>query len=139
MKKIIFAASVLLLSACSQKTIDKASDPIVNHIDSSTSAGENFFLYANNNWFKNNPIPGTENSNGIFRTIQDTINSSVFAICQKAAATKDAAEGSNEQKIGDFYSSGMDTLTIEKLGVQPLQEELNQIFENAYSGSIQLA
>ena len=127
MKKIIFAASVLLVSACSQKTIDKASDPIVNHIDSSTTAGENFFLYANNNWFKNNPIPSTENSNGIFRTIQDTINSAVFAICQKAAATKDAAEGSNEQKIGDFYSSGMDTLTIEKLGVQPLQEELNQI------------
>lgn len=43
MKKIIFAASVLLLSACSQKTIDKASDPIVNHIDSTTTAGENFF------------------------------------------------------------------------------------------------
>jgi len=127
MKKIIFAASVLFLSACSQKTIDKASDPIVNHIDSSTTAGENFFLYANNNWFKNNPIPSTENSNGIFRTIQDTINSSVFAICQKAAAVKDAAEGSNEQKIGDFYSSGMDTLRIEKLGIQPLQEELNQI------------
>jgi putative endopeptidase len=127
MKKIIFAASVLFLSACSQKTIDKASDPIVNHIDSSTTAGENFFLYANNNWFKNNPIPSTENSNGIFRTIQDTINSAVFAICQKAAAVKDAAEGSNEQKIGDFYSSGMDTLRIEKLGIQPLQEELNQI------------
>ncbi len=127
MKKIIFAASVLFLSACSQKTIDKASDPIVNHIDSSTTAGENFFLYANNNWFKNNPIPSTENSNGIFRTIQDTINSAVFAICQKAAAVKDAAEGSNEQKIGDFYSSGMDTLSIEKLGTQPLQEELNQI------------
>lgn len=127
MKKIIFAASVLFLSACSQKTIDKASDPIVNHIDSSTTAGENFFLYANNNWFKNNPIPSTENSNGIFRTIQDTINSAVFAICQKAAAVKDAAEGSNEQKIGDFYSSGMDTLSIEKLGIQPLQEELNQI------------
>jgi len=127
MKKIIFASSVLFLSACSQKTIDKASDPIVNHIDSSTTAGENFFLYANNNWFKNNPIPSTENSNGIFRTIQDTINSAVFAICQKAAAVKDAAEGSNEQKIGDFYSSGMDTLRIEKLGIQPLQEELNQI------------
>ena len=127
MKKIILAASVLFITACSQKTIDKASDPIVNHIDSTSSAGENFFLYANNNWFKNNPIPSTENSNGIFRTIQDTINSTVFAICQKAAAAKDAAEGSNEQKIGDFYSSGMDTITIEKLGIQPLQEELNQI------------
>jgi putative endopeptidase len=127
MKKIILAASVLFISACSQKTIDKASDPIVNHIDSTSSAGENFFLYANNNWFKNNPIPSTENSNGIFRTIQDTINSAVFAICQKAAAVKDAAEGSNEQKIGDFYSSGMDTINIEKLGIQPLQEELNQI------------
>ena len=35
--------------------------------------------------------------------------------------------GSNEQKIGDFYASGMDTLQIEKLGLSPLKADLNRI------------
>ena len=127
MKRLTYFALVLFFASCNNKTIDKSKDPIVQHIDSTVSAGDNFFLYANNGWFKNNPIPNTENSNGIFRTIQDTINSAVFNICQKAAAQINAAKGSNEQKIGDFYASGMDTVTIEKLGIQPLQQELTQI------------
>jgi len=39
----------------------------------------------------------------------------------------DATKGSNEQKIGDFYASGMDTLQIEKLGLSPLKSDLNKI------------
>src|SRR5260370_34954970 len=34
-----------------------------------------------------------------------------------------------EQKIGDFYASCMDEQTIEKLGPQPLQPDLDRIQE----------
>ncbi len=102
-------------------------DPVTSHIDSTFSAQQNFFMFANNGWFKKNPVPSSESSNGIFRTIQDTINESIKRICETSAAVKDAPAGSNKQKIGDFYLSGMDTATIEKVGFSPLKEELAKI------------
>ncbi|MES2627597.1 MAG: M13 family metallopeptidase [Bacteroidota bacterium] len=130
MKRLLFPAVVTglaLLTSCDNKSgkVPEVNDPIVAHIDSSIAPGENFFLFANNNWFKKYPIPSSEKSNGIFRTIQDTINESVRKICESSAAEQ-SAKGSNKQ-IGDYYFSGMDTLNIERTGVKPLSELLGMI------------
>lgn len=123
-----------LFSACShteKKSEDTTNanfiDPVTAHIDSSVTPQQNFFMFANNGWFKQHPIPSSESSNGIFRTIQDTINEDIRQICEKSAQDKTAAKGSNKQKIGDFYSSGMDTATIEKVGYSPLKSEFDKI------------
>ncbi len=138
MKRIIISFTVLALLACnSNKTTTKGIDPLVTHIDSSVSPAENFFMFANNNWFKQNPIPGTKNSVGIFRTIQDTVNSQVRQICEKSAALSNAEKGSKEQMIGDYYFSGMDTLSIEKNGLSALTPTLNKI--NAIKNSSEIA
>ncbi|MDQ3047002.1 MAG: M13 family metallopeptidase [Bacteroidota bacterium] len=134
MKKLLLysAASIALLNACNNDKKDHSTDlpvidPITSHIDSSIKPGENFFLFANNGWFKQYPIPSSEKSNGIFRTIQDTINSAVLRICESSAADTKAEKGSNKQKIGDYFFSGMDTVNIEKKGTQPLNEMLTKI------------
>ena len=131
MKKllILFISTVLVFSAfkiSTNKTENIIGDPIAEHIDSSFSPGQNFFLFANNTWFKKHPIPASESNNGIFRTIEDTINESIKKICESSAIAK-ATKGSNKQKIGDFYFSGMDTLTIEKTGISTLAEEFKKI------------
>ena len=118
--------SALFAISCSQKETH-FEDPILTHRDTTVNPGDDFFHYANGNWFKENPIPSTESSNGIFRTIGDTINAQIKNICEKSAANKDAAKGSNEQKIGDFYASGMDTLSIEKAGLKPLAGAFSKI------------
>jgi putative endopeptidase len=128
MKKTILSLCAIALIACnSNKSTNTGIDPLVSHIDSSYSPTENFFLFANNNWFKQNPIPGTKNSVGIFRTIQDTVNSQVRQICEKSAALVNTTKGSKEQMIGDYYFSGMDTLTIEKNGLSALSPFINKI------------
>lgn len=134
MKKIqiLFASSAILLFACNgstkkSETLSDLSDPIAEHIDSSFTPGQNFFLFANNNWFKQNPIPSSEKSNGIFRTIQDTINESIRKICEASVADTQLKKGSNKQKIGDFYFTGMDTVSIEKSGYSGLNEEFIKI------------
>lgn len=116
----------LLIISCSVKE-NTQEDPIISHRDTTMSPSEDFFMYANGNWFKQNPIPDTEKSNGIFRTISDTINAQIKQICEKSAENKSAVKGSNEQKIGDFYASGMDTATIDKLGLSPLKAEIDKI------------
>ncbi len=134
MKKHLFLSIsfAFLLYACKnqgEKAVSETSviDPITSHIDSTISAGENFFMFANNGWFKKHPIPASERSNGIFQTIQDTINESVKKICESSAADAQANKGSNKQKIGDLYFSGMDTSSIEKANYSALNGEFSKI------------
>lgn len=134
MKKILILLTTpaIFLFACNSSTKKSEapsdlSDPIAEHIDSSFTPGQNFFLFANNNWFKQHPIPSSEKSNGIFRTIQDTINESIRKICESSVADTQSKKGSNKQKIGDFYFTGMDTVNIEKAGYSGLNEEFIKI------------
>lgn len=123
-----FAGMVLMTVSCKkEKEFDpNAPDALVTNRDTLANPSDDFFAYANGGWFKRNPIPETEKSNGIFRTIQDTINSQIKSICEKSAQAN-ADKGSNKQKIGDFYASGMDTIAINKVGINPLKSELSKI------------
>ena len=127
---LILATTLLLLTTSCKKsetTFDANTiDVLSTNRDTLIDPSQDFFSYANGGWFKKNPIPETEKSNGIFRTIQDTINNQVKQICEKSA-TANAEKGSNKQKIGDFYASGMDTVAINKLGINPLKSEFNNI------------
>lgn len=123
---LLVAVTSISLFSCNKKE-ENASDPLVTNRDTLVNPGDNFFLYANGGWFKQNPIPSSERSNGIFRTIGDTINNQIKQICEKSAADSDASKGSNKQKIGDFYASGMDSISIEKTGITPLKSEMNAI------------
>jgi len=125
--KFIYGALItVLLVSCSKKGGD-FQDPLITNRDTTVSPSVDFFHYANGGWFKKNPIPNTESSNGIFRMIGDTINAQIKDICEKSAKNTEAVKGSNEQKIGDFYASGMDTLAIEKAGLKPLAMEFAKI------------
>jgi putative endopeptidase len=126
-KNLLFLAlaSISLLS-CSKKE-GTLPDPLVTNRDTTLNPADDFFMYANGGWFKQHPIPSTEKSNGIFRTIGDTINSQIKQICEKSAEDTNASKGSNKQKIGDFYASGMDSLAIEKAGLTPLKGEIMTI------------
>ena len=123
---VILVVASLNLISCNKKEVE-LSDPLVTNRDTLVNPANDFFKYANGGWFKNNPIPSTEQSNGIFRTIADTINNQIKQICEKSAQDESAEKGSNKQKIGDFYASGMDTIAINKAGISPLKSEFAKI------------
>src|SRR6476659_4048485 len=83
------------------KYIDKAN------MDLSVKPGDNFYLYANGNWIKNNPVPGSKTRWGSFDMLREESSKRMQALLTEAAAkSSDPAM----QKIGDFYTSGMDTV-----------------------------
>ena len=123
---VILVVASLNIISCNKKEVE-LSDPLVTNRDTLVNPADDFFKYANGGWFKNNPIPSTEQSNGIFRTIADTINNQIKQICEKSAQDESAEKGSNKQKIGDFYASGMDTIAINKAGISPLKSEFAKI------------
>lgn len=119
---------LLFFNSCKHEAKHNAEmDPLVSHIDSTVNPADDFFDYANGKWFKENPIPANEQSNGIWQLIQDTINAQIKQICLTAAADANAPKGSNMQKIGDFYASGMDSNLINELGLTGIKDYLNQI------------
>lgn len=96
-------------------------------INTKYRAQDDFYSYVNSIWIGRNPIPGSENSWGNFNELQDKSQKALQAICQDMAAKKGAASGSNEQLIGDFFSSGMDTVNIEKQKFNAVATELKMI------------
>jgi putative endopeptidase len=134
MKPCLFRASVVtitaLVASCALaqgKHAAPAVDPLVAHVDSTVSPGDDFFLFANGKWFKEHPIPPSEQSNGLWQLIQDTINAQVRNICESAASLTNAQEGSNKQKIGDFFSTGMDSVSLNRKGLADLKGDLSAI------------
>jgi putative endopeptidase len=128
LKKIsgLVVISLLSLNSYSQKEIQKSNDPLVTNIDKSVSPRNDFFMYANGGWIKNNSIPNAEASWGIGNLVQEEIYSRLIVINKKAAKTV-AAKGTVTQKIGDFWSVAMDTNTINKAGITPLKKDLERI------------
>ncbi len=133
MKRILLSAAVVtgLLSACSQQTPKSQTaadvkDPLVENMDTTVNPAVDFFAFSNGRWVKNNPIPSNEKSWGIWTLVQNETFDRVKGISEEAGKTK-AAVGTPEQKIGDFYFTGMDTATIEQQGVSPLKPEFDRI------------
>ncbi len=130
--RIIPAFLLVLATIAGCSTSDSARqpagpDPLASHIDSTVKPGDDFFLFANGKWFREHPIPASEQSNGLWQLIQDTINAQVLDICVSAAAMNNAEPGSNKQKIGDFYHSGMDSVALNRDGLQPLRADFERI------------
>lgn len=122
-----FIALLLVGISCKPSGKDTTKDALASHIDTQIKPGDDFFLYANGQWFKENPIASSEQSSGIWQVIQDTINSQILKICKSSASVENPEKGSNKQKIGDFYFSGMDSIHLNSVGISAIQKYLDQI------------
>ena len=96
-------------------------------VDPSVSPRDDFFQYSVGKWLRENPIPASERSWGISDVVQEETYQRLLSINDAAAADAGARRGSNAQKIGDFWHSGMDTVAIAKQGMAPLAGEFARI------------
>jgi putative endopeptidase len=120
-------AFCIFMISCQSKRDAQKPDELVAHIDSTVKPGGDFFLYANGKWFRENPIPPSEQSNGLWQLIQDTINAQIRNVCESSAALTNAEKGSHKQKIGDFFFSGMDSVALNKNGISDLKNDFDMI------------
>lgn len=103
----------------------------LSDLSTSTKPGKDFFDYVNEKWSKAHPIPSDKSRYGMFDVLDEQSRAVIKKILENAANQKiKAPKGSNLQILGDFYRSAMDTATINKVGVEPLQPWFTEI-ENA--------
>jgi putative endopeptidase len=127
-KHLAIVALIILFFACKNSTNTIIKDAVVSNIDTTINPADDFFQFANGAWLKANPIPASESSWGIGKVLQEDIYSKMKKVSEDAAKSS-AVKGSNEQKIGDFWAMGMDSVKLEKEGIDPLKPEL-AIIEN---------
>ena len=124
---IVFFTLILFSVPSSFCQSPTPTDPLIAHIDTTIKPGDDFFLFANGKWFKENPIPSSEASNGLWQIIQDTINEQIRNVCESSAKLTNAEQGSNKQKIGDFFRTGMDSVSLNNHGIADLKRDLEKI------------
>lgn len=128
----VICMAALMLSSCNQPAKVASSsgcalDTFLNaYIDTTVKPQDDFFLFSMGKWVKNNPVPASERSWGIWSKVNEENYDRMKSINEEAAA-KTAENGTNWQKIGDFWHTGMDTAAIEQQGIQPLSSELAKI------------
>lgn len=94
------------------------------NMDQSVKPGDNFYLYANGGWLKNNPVPASKTRWGSFDLLREESSKRMQALLLEAAKQ---SSNPKMQKIGDFYLSGMDSAAIERLGYEPIKPNLQRI------------
>jgi putative endopeptidase len=108
------------------ETNAKPIDP--SNFDTSVKPADDFFLYANGGWLKRTEIPPEYSRWGSFNELIEKNNDALHTIAEKAVKTPvDPKLAPETQKVGDYFSSGMDEASIESLKTQPLADEFKAI------------
>jgi putative endopeptidase len=127
MNKFLYIFLVLgFCGACNNPDSPKNSFVEVNGIDSSMKPGDNFFRYVNGRWYDTAKIADDQTGVGSYMFLnipQKLLLQYILDSVSKAQHTP----GSIDQKVGDFFASGMDTATINQRGYEPIQPILAYI------------
>lgn len=152
MKKSLIAISIasVLLSACGsekstqneqqkpkQEQTAKAEAPSAGKAELGTfgvdltarnleiKPGDDFFMYASGNWYDNYEMPADKTRFGAFTALAERSEKQVKEIIDDVTSRTDL--NADEKMVADFYNSYMDTETINKLGITPIQSTLDEI------------
>jgi putative endopeptidase len=96
-------------------SMDKSVDPCVD-----------LYRYSCGGWQKKNPIPPDQTSWSVYGKLYQDNLTFLRGMLEQAAQLK-PHRNAVSQKIGDFYAACMDEGAVEKLGISPIQPELDAI------------
>ena len=95
------------------------------HIKSSVRPQDDLYRHVNGTWIDNAVIPSDRSSDGAFYALYQQAEAHVREIIEDLAASN-SAPGSVAAKVGDLYGSFMAESEIEKLGLSPIQVDLDR-------------
>ncbi len=120
-----------LISSCGGKK--HAEEQLVSginpeYLDTTVLPSEDFYQYACGGWMAKNPLTDEYARFGTFDKLREDNREQIKSLIEEIAA-KENTQGSIEQKIGDLYNMGMDSVAIEQQGAEPIVAGLKTVNE----------
>lgn len=126
MRKLIMTLiSGIALQASAQSQQLSAGFPLEN-LDQTVAPGNDFYQFACGGWMKNNPLPAAYSRYGSFDQLAKNVNKQVNDILMELEAGS-YENGSVEQKIRDLYRLSMDSVRLNKEGVDPVMKYVKEL------------
>lgn len=136
---ISFTALALVACKPTQESTSTASPPVytghsdskyksidVDFMDHNIRAEDDFFQFANGTWCKNNPVPNVESRWGSFNEL-DQRNKEVLRKILFNATQETAQKGSQNQILGDFYTSYTNMEMRNKVSFEKVKQKMASI------------
>jgi predicted metalloendopeptidase len=131
---LLVIALVWALTACAgtpppaAKTTPAApvSGLLLPGYDRQVRPSDDLFRFTNGQWLRSTEIPADKIRYGAFDIVDDQAEQSLRMIVEDSVAHHGSL-GSSDQRIGDFYTSFMDTKRLDTLGAAPLKTSLARI------------
>ncbi len=133
MKKLISAALIfffiaaMIFNGCTTSKEDDFNAFDTSILDTTIAPQQDFYRFASGNWLKNNPVPDDQTIWGGFTVLREQTRQQVQSIVLDAAKGINQDESPLAEKIGKFYSVGMDSTKIDKQGWEPIKPLLERI------------
>ncbi|MFO0910114.1 MAG: M13-type metalloendopeptidase [Isosphaeraceae bacterium] len=94
-----------------------------SHFDDSVRPQDDLFRHVNGAWLKATEIPAERSWYASFLMLADKAEAEVRAIVEEVSK-QSSTPGSVAQKVGDLFASYMDEERVEKLGLNPIKDQL---------------
>lgn len=125
-KALYFSLVVLILSSCNTENNAINNKIDFDKISDSIKPGDNFFEHVNKKWLDGAVIADDQVGVGSYSFLNIPQKKLLKNILTEVSSGYHKT-GSIEQMVGDFYASGMDTVSINERGFEPLQSTFNKI------------
>ncbi len=113
--------------ACKEKKSMELSAGIdYANIDTTATAGDDFYQYACGGWLKNNPLTDEYSSYGSFDMLAENNRKQLNELIDSIVRIENV-KGSNAQKIADLYNMVMDTARRNSEGIAVVKSVLDRI------------
>ena len=124
MKKVLFAATILFMMGCQNKTTTPAID--LTNLDTSVAPNESFYQYATGGWQAKHPLKPEHSMYGAFNVLADNNELRINELFTQMGQ-ENPEKGTVNQKIVDLYKMGLDSVRLNKEGAAPIKAGLESI------------
>ena len=132
MKLAAFVTAVILTTTMHTSYSQEVPKPKFidsGNMDLLVRPGDDFVNYSGGVWLRNNPVPAKETRWGSFNVLREFNIKAIQTILAEAMSDKSAPPGSVKRRVGDFYAAALDSVSVERLGLDPIRADLKRASE----------